>query len=307
LLTPPIEERRAGPLEPFEKRALAGFVAAALIQALLGCDRARLSDGAYAGPLFAAAAILVCGGLWLLRARHLPGGAVAVPFGLLVATAGIYSGYSALNAPFSGWIARFSVPLLLLLLGAVLLFAEQEWQFQIVVFVLAAIAFVVVQVVLTVEARSEPSPVPLSGSVPGSDGGIIGEMQFVQVARSFVEAINAHDPAAIVALTTPDHRFVDSLGHTIPPADLRAAWEGYFRMVPDYRITVVRFVPDGDTVLAYGTAAGTFTTDGTLRPEHAWSTPAAWRATIRDGKVAEWQVYADNEPIRALMREGASK
>jgi hypothetical protein len=26
------------------------------------------------------------------------------------------------------------------------------------------------------------------------------------------------------------------------------------------------------------------------------------RAIIRDGQVAEWQVYADNEPIREQMR-----
>jgi hypothetical protein len=24
---------------------------------------------------------------------------------------------------------------------------------------------------------------------------------------------------------------------------------------------------------------------------------------VRDGKIAVWQVYADNEPIRALMRK----
>jgi hypothetical protein len=30
-------------------------------------------------------------------------------------------------------------------------------------------------------------------------------------------------------------------------------------------------------------------------------TPAAFRALIEDGKVAEWRVYADNEPLRRLM------
>jgi hypothetical protein len=34
-----------------------------------------------------------------------------------------------------------------------------------------------------------------------------------------------------------------------------------------------------------------------------WKTPAAWRAVIKEGKVAVWQVYADNEPIRAIMRK----
>jgi hypothetical protein len=40
-----------------------------------------------------------------------------------------------------------------------------------------------------------------------------------------------------------------------------------------------------------------------LRPENHWTTPAAWRASIRDGLIAEWRVYADNEPIRQIMRQ----
>ena len=28
----------------------------------------------------------------------------------------------------------------------------------------------------------------------------------------------------------------------------------------------------------------------------------AWRAVVKDNKIAVWQVFADNEPIRAIMR-----
>ena len=305
MLESPFDERRTGPLEPFEKRALIGFALAAVAHALLGCYRAGLLGVPYLRPLLSAAAILVCGVLWLRRFRRAAGGGLAMPVGLLLVTAGVYSGYSALNAPFVSFVARFCVPLLLIFLGAVLLFAEQESQFQIVPLLLAAAAFVVVQVVLTSEARSDPKPIPAPvrrGDVGQST--IIREMELVQAARSFVEAVNAHDPAAIVALATADHRFIDSLGKPIAAEQLAAAWQGYFRMVPDYRIAVTRWIPDGDTVVALGTASGTYTSDGTIRPEQAWSTPAAWRALIRDGKVAEWQVYADNEPIREIMRRG---
>jgi limonene-1,2-epoxide hydrolase len=219
-----------------------------------------------------------------------------MPAGLLVATAGIYSGYTAMNAPFSGFLSRYSVPILLLLLGALLLFADQEWQFQRSIFVLAAIAFATVQVVLTMEARSGGRPIPPAAGVRTETGGIIGEMEMVQVARSFVDAINAHNPNAIVALTTPDHRFIDSLGNTTPPVKLRAAWHGYFRLITNYHIEVERWISDGTTVMAYGTASGNYNrTD--------WSIPAAWRAVIRDGKVAEWQVYADNGELRELMKQ----
>jgi ketosteroid isomerase-like protein len=305
LLTGPTEERRTGPLEPFEKRALIGFAFAAIAHAILGCYRANVIGSPFFAPLLTAAGILVCGVLWLRRARHATGGALATPLGLLLVTAGVYSGYTALNVPFVGLVARFCVPVLLVFLGATLLFAEQEIEFQIVPLVLAAIAFMVVQVVLTREARVGAKPIPaprddLAGST------IVAEMKSSEVARSFVDAINAHDPAAIVALTTSDHRFTDSLGNAVIAEKLLAAWQGYFRMVPDYRITVTRWVADDDDIVALGTASGTFTNDGTMRAENAWSTPAAWRALIRDGKVAEWQVYADNEPIREIMRRGDS-
>lgn len=267
MLTPPLEERRTGPLEPFEKRSLAGFALAALIQALLGSYRAQLAGDAYLAPLLPAIGIVVCGVLWLQRSRHAAGGVLAMPLGLLIATIGVYSGYSAMNAPFVGFVARYSVPLLLVLLGALLLFAEQDWEFQRVPFVLAAIAFAIAQIVLTKEARTGANPIPESRR--GGVEGIIGEMQVVPIAQSFVAAINAHDAASIVAQTTSDRRFIDSLGNTVTAA-------------PDYRIDVTRWIPDGQTVVAYGTASGT-----------GWSTPAAFRAVIRDGRIAEWQVYAD--------------
>jgi hypothetical protein len=267
LLTPPLEERRIGPLEPFEKRSLAGFALAALIQALLGSYRAQLAGNAYLAPLLPALGIIVCAVLWLQRSRHAPGGVLAMPLGLLIATIGVYTGYSAANAPFVGFVARYSVPLLLVLLGALLLFAEQDWEFQRVPFALAAIAFVIAQIVLTNEARIGAKPLPEAHGA-GVEG-IIGEMQVVPIAQSFVAAINAHDAASIAAQTTSDRRFLDSRGKTIAAA-------------PDYRIDVTRWIPDGQTVVAYGTASGT-----------DWSTPAAFRAVIRDGKIAEWQVYAD--------------
>lgn len=264
MLTPPQDERRTGPLEPFEKRVLAGFVAAALIEALLGCYRAQLSGASMTGALIAAVGIVVCGVLWLLRSRHAPGGVIAMPIGLLIATIGIYTAYSAMNAPFVGFIARYAVPLLLLFLGALLLFAEQDREFQIVPFVLAVIAFVVAQTVLTNEARAGAKPIPST-----SRAGIVGELQGIPIAQSFVAAINAHDAASVLAQMTSEHRFIDSQGHAVTN-------------VPDYRIDITRWVPDEQTVLAYGTASG-----------NGWSTPAAFRAVIRDGKIAEWQIYAD--------------
>ena len=83
---------------------------------------------------------------------------------------------------------------------------------------------------------------------------------------------------------------------------MRAAWLGYFSMVPDYRIDVEEIVARGQIVLLTGTASGTFSPDGSLNPADRWSTPGAWRAAVHDEHIAVWQVFADNEPIRQIMR-----
>lgn len=121
----------------------------------------------------------------------------------------------------------------------------------------------------------------------------------VDVVLRFVRAINAKDVERLATLMTDDHRFVDSLGAQVAGArKMREAWTAYLRMVPDYRIDVRETYCNGEVIVLLGAACGTYTSDGTLRPENAWETPAAWRAVVSGDKVAEWHVYADNEPIR---------
>ncbi|MGZ4877088.1 MAG: nuclear transport factor 2 family protein [Candidatus Angelobacter sp.] len=127
----------------------------------------------------------------------------------------------------------------------------------------------------------------------------------IQVILEFEKLINARNPEAICALMTADGEFIDSLGNRIQGAEkLRAAWEGYFKMVPDYSIAHSEIFADGSTVAVFGSAQGTFARQGQLRKEDFWTTPAAWRAVVKNGKIAIWQVYADNEPIRAIIRKG---
>ncbi len=124
----------------------------------------------------------------------------------------------------------------------------------------------------------------------------------IETVLQFVGAINAKDLPRIASLMTANHRFIDSLGTVVTGVEeMRQAWEAYFRMVPDYRIEVRETYCDGQVVVLLGTAQGTYTSDGTLRSENVWSTPAAWRALVRDDRIAEWRVYADNEPIRRRM------
>lgn len=130
------------------------------------------------------------------------------------------------------------------------------------------------------------------------------------IALAFVRAINRQDPDALAALMSDEHRFIDSLGNCVVGRDaMRTAWGAYFRMVPDYAIVVDEILCDGPVVVLLGTAQGTYRDPQRaatpLQAANRWSIPAVLRAFIEDGKVAEWRVYADNEPVRKLMAANA--
>ena len=117
----------------------------------------------------------------------------------------------------------------------------------------------------------------------------------VAVARAFADAINRQSPDELAALMTEDHAFIDALDNCVQGREaMRAAWRGYFGLVPDYTITVEEVYGAGAVVVMLGTAQGT--TNGGW-----WRTPAAWRAEICGSQIASWRVYADNEPIRKLL------
>jgi limonene-1,2-epoxide hydrolase len=151
------------------------------------------------------------------------------------------------------------------------------------------------------------------------------------VARAFVNAINRQDVEGLAELMTPEHRFVDSLGGVTEGREkMRAGWVGYFKMVPDYSIVVEECYSHGPVVIMFGMGRGTYCPDDgshpwspnardqghpshlrfenpdlghpELKAENRWETPAAWRAVVEGGLVAEWRVYADNEPMRERMR-----
>ncbi len=127
-----------------------------------------------------------------------------------------------------------------------------------------------------------------------------------EVAQQFVIAINAHDVERLATLMTPDHRFIDSLGAVVEGRDsMRDGWKYYFAMVPDYHLEISCYfgaeAAKGEKMLV-GKASGSYWSNGLEQPNSEWSTPAALRAVVRDGQIAEWQVYADNEPIRQQMR-----
>ncbi len=129
----------------------------------------------------------------------------------------------------------------------------------------------------------------------------------IAVAHAFVRAINRQDPEAVANLVTTQHRFTDSLGNVFHGREtMRAGWAAYFRTVPDYSLAIEESYTEGPAVVMLGIAQGTYSSDGTLREQNRWKTPVALRARVEDGLIAEWQVYADNEPMREKMKSASS-
>jgi ketosteroid isomerase-like protein len=121
-------------------------------------------------------------------------------------------------------------------------------------------------------------------------------MGSIDVVREFIGLINERDVEGLTAVLTEDHRFIDSLGSVfIGRETLRIGWADYFRLVSDYRITVHESAQGGSSLLLVGSVEG-------RSAGVEWKVPAAWRAVVRDGLIAEWQVYVDNEPLRASLR-----
>lgn len=131
----------------------------------------------------------------------------------------------------------------------------------------------------------------------------MGPPKTVDVILKFEQMINSRDADAICSMMTADAVFIDSLGNRVEGMGaLRSAWENYFRIVPDYSIQHTEVFVNENRATMIGWASGTLSKGGTQQKVHPWSMPAAWLVAVRGGKIALWQVFADNEPLREIIR-----
>jgi len=102
-----------------------------------------------------------------------------------------------------------------------------------------------------------------------------------------------------------DHVFVDSQDRSVSGRDaMLTAWAAYFGMFPDYQIEADTIITSGRIVAIFGHASGTFSGKRGPVPEARITMPAAWRATVSEGKIKVWQVYADwSEGMKVIERE----
>ena len=105
----------------------------------------------------------------------------------------------------------------------------------------------------------------------------------VTVVLAFNDAINCGDVAALSALMTADHRFIDAAGATTDGRDACVqAWRAFFDTFPDYRNVFEDITDGGDGVVIVSgrSECSVAALDG----------PAAWRAVVLDRRVDVWQV-----------------
>ena len=109
---------------------------------------------------------------------------------------------------------------------------------------------------------------------------------------AFLEAINAHDVDSLAELMTDDHTFVDPYGNEVAGREpMLAGWRGYFEWFPDYQIEVDDTFENENEFGMFGFAGGSFKGHA----DRNWRLPAAWKAIVRDGQIALWQVFADTK------------
>jgi ketosteroid isomerase-like protein len=124
----------------------------------------------------------------------------------------------------------------------------------------------------------------------------------LETVEAFVKQINAHNVDGIAALMTEDHVFTNAYGNVYcGREEMEAGWVGYFSMFPDFRISVEEMIQDNDTVAVFGTASGTYFAHEQMLDKNRWEIPAAWRAVIKNGLIAEWRVYTDFAPVRQII------
>lgn len=124
------------------------------------------------------------------------------------------------------------------------------------------------------------------------------------IVKEYIKTINEHNVEGLIRMMSADHVFIDSMGiNTKGKETMRAAWDTFLTFFPDYQIKARDVICKSGMVAVFGTASGTLAADGKVLPENRFEIPGSWTAIVKDGKIAKWRVYADNEPVRKLIKK----
>ncbi len=129
-----------------------------------------------------------------------------------------------------------------------------------------------------------------------------------EVVCKYIKLINEHDIPGLLDITADDAVFIDSMGiNTEGKNQMQKAWDILLTFFPDYTVQDKEIISKNGMVAVFGTAKGTLATDGKLLAENKFEIPASWIASVENGKITKWRVYADNQPVRKLIAKYSGK
>jgi steroid delta-isomerase-like uncharacterized protein len=125
-----------------------------------------------------------------------------------------------------------------------------------------------------------------------------------ELARRFIEAFNAHDEKALLALDTVDTTFSAPGGVALKGREAAISYAmGWLTAFPDSRMVIRNEVISGDTILQEFTFEGTHTatlhapTGDLPATNRRLSGRGAQVIKVRDGLVADTQLYFDQVDV----------
>lgn len=128
-------------------------------------------------------------------------------------------------------------------------------------------------------------------------------LKTLSIISMFIDLINAHDADGICKNVTKDHSFYDSMGVNITGIEnLKDAWGSLFSLFPDYKIEAKEILVEEGEVVIFGEISGTFWVDDDDVKNKKWKVLSAWRVMTEEGKISQWRVFTDMEPIREMKR-----
>lgn len=108
------------------------------------------------------------------------------------------------------------------------------------------------------------------------------------LVERYVAAINAHDADAVEAMLTEDFTYIDSWREGVTGRDkVMAAFRSLMQIDPDFGIEVERMDFREPHVLMTGRV-----NSRQFGPKRR----AVWQVLVRDGKIAEYQAWAEGGP-----------
>jgi hypothetical protein len=125
-----------------------------------------------------------------------------------------------------------------------------------------------------------------------------------KIVIDFIDAINCANVDKMNDLMTNDHLFIDSQDNKMTgKGNMRQAWIGYFDLFPDYKIEINEILKKDSLICILGYASGTYMNLTNENNSNHWKIPAAWKAIVKNNKIKQWQVYADNIIVMDIINK----